>query len=117
MEPPRPRDVTLSRDPQRGFGFVAGSEKPVVVRFVTEGKLISFSPNCTHQNNLVVRAWKIQCLMFKNEACWDNWFGKNMTRFKLPESVLLTEPKSSTNNNTMFYLVENKFVEKHAFDI
>ncbi|GAB1600222.1 uncharacterized protein LOC106876727 isoform X2 [Argonauta hians] len=37
IEPPQPRDVTLSRDPHKGFGFVAGSEKPVVVRFVTEG--------------------------------------------------------------------------------
>ncbi|GBN34395.1 FERM and PDZ domain-containing protein 4, partial [Araneus ventricosus] len=36
-EPPQPRDVELVRDPQKGFGFVAGSEKPVIVRFVTEG--------------------------------------------------------------------------------
>ncbi|XP_052796628.1 uncharacterized protein LOC128229029 isoform X3 [Mya arenaria] len=36
-EPPKPREVELNRDPQKGFGFVAGSEKPVVVRFVTEG--------------------------------------------------------------------------------
>lgn len=36
-EPPEPRDVELLRDPQMGFGFVAGSEKPVIVRFVTEG--------------------------------------------------------------------------------
>ncbi|KAG8185472.1 hypothetical protein JTE90_019731 [Oedothorax gibbosus] len=44
-EPPLPRDVELTRDPQKGFGFVAGSEKPVIVRFVTEagpseGKLL-----------------------------------------------------------------------------
>ncbi|GFT38986.1 uncharacterized protein TNCV_3690781 [Trichonephila clavipes] len=37
-EPPQPRDVELVRDPQKGFGFVAGSEKPVIVRFVTEGE-------------------------------------------------------------------------------
>ncbi|KAK5650693.1 hypothetical protein RI129_001722 [Pyrocoelia pectoralis] len=40
MEPipiPEPRSVTLERSPVMGFGFVAGSEKPVVVRFVTEG--------------------------------------------------------------------------------
>lgn len=36
-EPPQPREVELIRDPQMGFGFVAGSEKPVIVRFVTEG--------------------------------------------------------------------------------
>ncbi|XP_061081698.1 FERM and PDZ domain-containing protein 4-like [Conger conger] len=43
--PPPPRKVDMRRDPVLGFGFVAGSEKPVVVRSVTpggpsEGKLI-----------------------------------------------------------------------------
>uniref|UniRef100_A0A668A782 FERM and PDZ domain containing 4 n=1 Tax=Myripristis murdjan TaxID=586833 RepID=A0A668A782_9TELE len=43
--PPAPRLVEMRRDPILGFGFVAGSEKPVVVRSVTpggpsEGKLI-----------------------------------------------------------------------------
>lgn len=40
LEPPpkpEPRSVTLERSPALGFGFVAGSEKPVIVRFVTEG--------------------------------------------------------------------------------
>lgn len=32
-----PREVTLHRDQTIGFGFVAGSEKPVIVRFVNEG--------------------------------------------------------------------------------
>lgn len=36
-EPPQPRHIDLVRDPEMGFGFVAGSEKPVIVRFVTEG--------------------------------------------------------------------------------
>ncbi|XP_055677293.1 uncharacterized protein LOC129786358 [Lutzomyia longipalpis] len=35
--PPEPRLVILQRSPTMGFGFVAGSEKPVIVRFVTEG--------------------------------------------------------------------------------
>jgi FERM and PDZ domain-containing protein 4 len=35
--PPKPRKVVLHRSPTLGFGFVAGSEKPVIVRFVTEG--------------------------------------------------------------------------------
>lgn len=35
---PEPREVTLYRDSDIGFGFVAGSEKPVIVRFVTEGE-------------------------------------------------------------------------------
>ncbi|XP_045467431.1 uncharacterized protein LOC123675910 isoform X2 [Harmonia axyridis] len=34
---PEPRTVQLDRSPSLGFGFVAGSEKPVIVRFVTEG--------------------------------------------------------------------------------
>ncbi|XP_061667081.1 FERM and PDZ domain-containing protein 4-like [Syngnathoides biaculeatus] len=43
--PPVPRLVEMRRDPVLGFGFVAGSEKPVVVRSVTpggpsEGKLL-----------------------------------------------------------------------------
>ena len=31
-EIPEPREVTLERHPELGFGFVAGSEKPVIVR-------------------------------------------------------------------------------------
>ena len=33
-EVPEPRHVELNRDPELGFGFVAGSEKPVIVRLV-----------------------------------------------------------------------------------
>ncbi|XP_073210972.1 FERM and PDZ domain-containing protein 4 isoform X2 [Lepidochelys kempii] len=45
ITPSAPRKVEMRRDPVLGFGFVAGSEKPVVVRSVTpggpsEGKLI-----------------------------------------------------------------------------
>lgn len=36
--PPAPRLVEMRRDPVLGFGFVAGSEKPVVVRSVTPGE-------------------------------------------------------------------------------
>jgi len=36
-EVPEPRSVALDRDADMGFGFVAGSEKPVIVRFVTSG--------------------------------------------------------------------------------
>lgn len=35
--PPEPRLVQLQRSASLGFGFVAGSERPVIVRFVTEG--------------------------------------------------------------------------------
>ncbi|XP_031416381.1 FERM and PDZ domain-containing protein 4 isoform X3 [Clupea harengus] len=37
LAPPAPRKVEMRRDPVLGFGFVAGSEKPVVVRSVTPG--------------------------------------------------------------------------------
>ncbi|XP_075446345.1 FERM and PDZ domain-containing protein 4 isoform X3 [Ascaphus truei] len=37
INPPPPRNVEMRRDPVLGFGFVAGSEKPVVVRSVTPG--------------------------------------------------------------------------------
>ncbi|KAI4458605.1 membrane associated guanylate kinase-related [Holotrichia oblita] len=37
VKAPEPRTLTLERSPALGFGFVAGSEKPVIVRFVTEG--------------------------------------------------------------------------------
>lgn len=36
ISPPVPRKIVLHRSPTLGFGFVAGSEKPVIVRFVTE---------------------------------------------------------------------------------
>lgn len=35
--PPEQRDVVLVRDTALGFGFIAGSERPVVIRSVTEG--------------------------------------------------------------------------------
>ncbi|KAK9730545.1 FERM central domain [Popillia japonica] len=37
VKAPEPRTLTLERSAALGFGFVAGSEKPVIVRFVTEG--------------------------------------------------------------------------------
>lgn len=39
ITPPAPRKVEMRRDPVLGFGFVAGSEKPVVVRSVTPGMI------------------------------------------------------------------------------
>lgn len=39
---PQRRHVLLQRHPEAGFGFVAGSDKPVVVRFVKEGETIVF---------------------------------------------------------------------------
>lgn len=39
VAPPAPRIVEMRRDPVLGFGFVAGSEKPVVVRSITPGNI------------------------------------------------------------------------------
>ncbi|XP_010079089.1 PREDICTED: FERM and PDZ domain-containing protein 4-like, partial [Pterocles gutturalis] len=47
ITPPAPRKVEMRRDPVLGFGFVAGSEKPVVVRSVTPGKKV-FSLLCLY---------------------------------------------------------------------
>lgn len=35
IQPPEPRLVVLNRCSKNGFGFVAGSERPVIVRYVT----------------------------------------------------------------------------------
>ena len=32
------REVTIAKDEEFGFGFIAGSEKPLVIRFVSPGK-------------------------------------------------------------------------------
>lgn len=40
-ESPQPRLVTLKRHPELGFGFVAGSEKPVIVRWEFEFNALS----------------------------------------------------------------------------
>ena len=34
---PKPRKIELNRDFVFGFGFVAGSEKPVIVRSIKDG--------------------------------------------------------------------------------
>nr|XP_009489059.1 PREDICTED: FERM and PDZ domain-containing protein 4-like [Pelecanus crispus] len=47
ITPPAPRKVEMRRDPVLGFGFVAGSEKPVVVRSVTPEKKV-FSLLCLY---------------------------------------------------------------------
>lgn len=47
---PTPREVTLVRDAEIGFGFVVGNERPVMIRYVkeggpSEGKMISLMQN------------------------------------------------------------------------
>ena len=43
---PEPRAVTLNRDKEMGFGFVAGSEKPVIVRYVCKSRLFNYRVQC-----------------------------------------------------------------------
>lgn len=52
IEAPEPRTVTLERSQALGFGFVAGSERPVIVRFVTEGGPSVDKVSCT--DNLAI---------------------------------------------------------------
>ena len=67
LEPPKPREVELTRDPQLGFGFVAGSEKPVIVRFVTEGRFPKRS--CKDLSESVIISAENRMLSFKRETC------------------------------------------------
>ena len=66
VPPPQPRVVELKRDPKLGFGFVAGSEKPVIVRFVTEG-MITYFIYIIYINIYLARYIKIllECTHFK----------------------------------------------------
>ena len=45
---PEPRIVDLTRDQELGFGFVAGSEKPVIVRYVYIHILLLYIPYLLH---------------------------------------------------------------------
>uniref|UniRef100_A0A8C3QQU5 FERM and PDZ domain containing 4 n=1 Tax=Cyanoderma ruficeps TaxID=181631 RepID=A0A8C3QQU5_9PASS len=54
ITPPTPRKVEMRRDPVLGFGFVAGSEKPVVVRSVTPGIIIEILRSCKESILLTV---------------------------------------------------------------
>lgn len=47
-KPPEPRLVVLNRCPKNGFGFVAGSERPVIVRYVTPD-----GPSVSHVSEII----------------------------------------------------------------
>lgn len=47
-KPPEPRLVVLNRCPKNGFGFVAGSERPVIVRYVTPD-----GPSVNHVSEII----------------------------------------------------------------
>lgn len=63
--PPAPRKVEMRRDPVLGFGFVAGSEKPVVVRSVTPGKRTPAPAPTTNPSGTVQI-----CYFFKTVFCY-----------------------------------------------
>ena len=58
---PEPRIVDLTRDQELGFGFVAGSEKPVIVRYVYIHILLLHMPYLLHTvwtvNNVLGFSW------------------------------------------------------------
>lgn len=71
ITPPAPRKVEMRRDPVLGFGFVAGSEKPVVVRSVTPGTsppvfgvtaLVCYESDCHSFSLRILSAFKT-CVM------------------------------------------------------
>lgn len=47
-KPPEPRLVVLNRCQKNGFGFVAGSERPVIVRYVTPD-----GPSVNHVSEII----------------------------------------------------------------
>lgn len=63
VEAPEPRTVALERSSALGFGFVAGSEKPVIVRFVTEG-----GPSVDKVRKHVKRSESILCVCKESKS-------------------------------------------------
>lgn len=72
-KPPEPRLVVLNRCPKNGFGFVAGSERPVIVRYVTPdgpsvnhvSETINISMNMVHRKSICEcssHCWLAGCL-------------------------------------------------------
>lgn len=57
--------MVLERDPELGFGFVAGSERPVLVRFVTDN-----SPSVGKVRNKLIRNLEVQCYLIRTLATW-----------------------------------------------
>lgn len=53
-KPPEPRLVVLNRCPKNGFGFVAGSERPVIVRYVTPD-----GPSVNHVSDNYIYRWTL----------------------------------------------------------
>ena len=51
---PEPREITLERHPELGFGFVAGSEKPVIVRSVELSYINQKKFKVAHQDDLCI---------------------------------------------------------------
>ena len=76
-EVPEPRHVELNRDPELGFGFVAGSEKPVIVRYGIHWSITTFLKTRITERNIdfispnIVILEKIPCYVkiyyIKNE--------------------------------------------------
>ena len=53
LSPASARQVTIQRHPTQGFGFIAGSQRPVIVRSVSAGKFVSPAAYEEHDSIMV----------------------------------------------------------------
>lgn len=53
LSPASARQVTIQRHPTQGFGFIAGSQRPVIVRSVSAGKFVSHGAYREHDSIMV----------------------------------------------------------------
>lgn len=63
-KPPEPRLVVLNRCPKNGFGFVAGSERPVIVRYVTPD-----GPSVNHVSEIINISMEHLCNCKRIDLC------------------------------------------------
>uniref|UniRef100_A0A8P4JX81 FERM and PDZ domain containing 4 n=1 Tax=Dicentrarchus labrax TaxID=13489 RepID=A0A8P4JX81_DICLA len=99
--PPAPRKVEMRRDPVLGFGFVAGSEKPVVVRSVTpggpsEGKLIPGDEIIMINDEPVSSAPRERVIdLVRLTDCPLNLFSPLLSLQKSPKSAFISAAKKA----------------------
>ncbi|KAH8025663.1 hypothetical protein HPB51_010747 [Rhipicephalus microplus] len=94
--PPSPREVELFRDPQLGFGFVAGSEKPVIVRFVTEDNKKVSPSNCSKESEV-----KDESL----EGSFEAVTKEQVTASRLKSAVVFWHHSSNISQSTVQVIV------------
>lgn len=68
-KPPEPRLVVLNRCQKNGFGFVAGSERPVIVRYVTPD-----GPSVNHVSEIINISMDIARFHHCTSQCRTHWW-------------------------------------------